>query len=258
MMLTIISPAKKLDYSQPEETQAFTQPLLLEHSEQLIKDLQQLSPEEVCSLMGLSDKLGALNYERFQEWQTPFSIDNAKQAVLAFKGDVYQGLDADNMNADELNWAQDNLRILSGLYGLLRPLDLMQPYRHEMGTKFANQRGANLYQFWGEIITDQLNKLFPASAKSVLVNLASNEYFKSVQSKNINAEIITPVFMDQKGDKYKIISFFAKRARGLMSAFIIKNKITDAEQLKTFNVDGYSFNSAMSDGNKWVFCRAEA
>jgi uncharacterized protein len=258
MMLTIISPAKKLDYSQPAKTQAFTQPLLLEHSEQLIKDLQRLSPEEVCSLMGLSDKLGALNYERFQEWQTPFSTDNAKQAVLAFKGDVYQGLDADNMNADELNWAQDNLRILSGLYGLLRPLDLMQPYRLEMGTKFANQRGANLYQFWGEIITDQLNKLFPASAKSVLVNLASNEYFKSVQPKNINAEIITPVFMDQKGDKYKIISFFAKRARGLMSAFIIKNKITDAEQLKAFNVDGYSFNSAMSDGNKWVFCRAES
>ena len=258
MMLTIISPAKKLDYSQPIETQAFTQPLLLEHSEQLIKDLQRLSPEEVCSLMGLSDKLGALNYERFQEWQTPFSIDNAKQAVLAFKGDVYQGLDADNMNAEELGWAQDNLRILSGLYGLLRPLDLMQPYRLEMGTKFVNQRGANLYQFWGDIITDQLNKLFPASAKSVLVNLASNEYFKSVQPKNINAEIITPVFMDQKGDKYKIISFFAKRARGLMSAFIIKNKITDAEQLKTFNVDGYSFNAAMSDGNKWVFCRAEA
>lgn len=258
MMLTIISPAKKLDYSQPSEAQTFTQPLLLEHSEQLLKDLRLLSPEDICSLMGLSDKLGALNYERFQEWQTPFSTDNAKQAILAFKGDVYQGLDADNMSADELSWAQDNLRILSGLYGLLRPLDLMQPYRLEMGTKFANQRGANLYQFWGDIITDQLNKLFPTSAKSVLVNLASNEYFKSVQPKNINAEIITPVFMDLKGDKYKIISFFAKRARGLMSAFIIKNKITDAEQLKTFNVDGYSFNSAMSEGNKWVFCRAEA
>lgn len=258
MMLTIISPAKKLDYSQPSEAQTFTQPLLLEHSEQLLKDLRLLSPEDICLLMGLSDKLGALNYERFQEWQTPFSTDNAKQAILAFKGDVYQGLDADNMSADELSWAQDNLRILSGLYGLLRPLDLMQPYRLEMGTKFANQRGANLYQFWGDIITAQLNKLFPTSAKSVLVNLASNEYFKSVQPKNINAEIITPVFMDQKGDKYKIISFFAKRARGLMSAFIIKNKITDAEQLKTFNVDGYSFNSAMSEGNKWVFCRAEA
>ncbi|MGB1327412.1 MAG: peroxide stress protein YaaA [Porticoccaceae bacterium] len=257
-MLTIISPAKKLDYSQLSEDRAHTQPLLLEHSEQLLKDLRLLSPKDICSLMGLSDKLGALNYERFQEWQTPFSTDNAKQAILAFKGDVYQGLDADNMNADELNWAQDNLRILSGLYGLLRPLDLMQPYRLEMGTKFANQRGANLYQFWGDIITNQLNKLLSASPKSVLINLASNEYFKSVQANNLNAEIITPVFMDQKGDKYKIISFFAKRARGLMSAFIIKNKITDAQQLKTFNVDGYSFNSAMSDGNKWVFCRAES
>lgn len=258
MMLTIISPAKKLDYSQPAEAQACTQPQLLKHSEQLLEDLRQLSPKDICSLMGLSDKLGALNYERFQAWQTPFSNENAKQAILAFKGDVYQGLDADNMSAEELGWAQDNLRILSGLYGLLRPLDLMQPYRLEMGTKFANQRGANLYQFWGEIITDQLNKLFPSSAKSVLVNLASNEYFKAVQSNNINAEIITPVFMDQKGDKYKIISFFAKRARGLMSAFIIKNKITDAEQLKTFDINGYSFNAAMSEGNKWVFCRAEA
>ena len=258
MMLTIISPAKKLDYSQLSEAQEFTQPLLLEHSEQLLNDLRLLSPDDICSLMGLSDKLGALNYQRFQEWQTPFSTDNAKQAILAFKGDVYQGLDAEHMSTDELNWAQDNLRILSGLYGLLRPLDLMQPYRLEMGTKFANERGGNLYQFWGEIITNQLNKLLSVSPKSVLINLASNEYFKSVQPKNLQADIITPVFMDQKGDKYKIISFFAKRARGLMSAFIIKNKITDVEQLKTFNVDGYSFNSAMSEGNKWVFCRAES
>jgi cytoplasmic iron level regulating protein YaaA (DUF328/UPF0246 family) len=258
MMLTIISPAKKLDYSQLSEAQEFTQPLLLEHSEQLLNDLRLLSPDDICSLMGLSDKLGALNYERFQEWQTPFSTDNAKQAILAFKGDVYQGLDAEHMSTDELNWAQDNLRILSGLYGLLRPLDLMQPYRLEMGTKFANERGGNLYQFWGEIITNQLNKLLSVSPKSVLINLASNEYFKSVQPKNLQADIITPVFMDQKGDKYKIISFFAKRARGLMSAFIIKNKITDVEQLKTFNVDGYSFNSAMSEGNKWIFCRAES
>ena len=185
MMLTIISPAKKLDYSQPSEAQTFTQPLLLEHSEQLLTDLRLLSPEDICSLMSLSDKLGALNYERFQEWQTPFSPDNAKQAILAFKGDVYQGLDADNMSADELSWAQDNLRILSGLYGLLRQLDLMQPYRLEMGTKFANKRGANRYQFWGDIITDQLNKLFPTSAKSVLVNLASNEYFQSVRKFHI-------------------------------------------------------------------------
>ena len=258
MMLTIISPAKKLDYSQLSEAQAYTQPLLLEHSEQLLNDLRLLSPKDICSLMGLSDKLGALNYERFQEWQTPFSTDNAKQAILAFKGDVYQGLDAENMSSEELNWAQDNLRILSGLYGLLRPLDLMQPYRLEMGTKFANNRGANLYQFWGDIITKQLNKLLSASPKSVLINLASNEYFKSVQSKNLDAEIITPVFMDQKGDKYKIISFFAKRARGLMSAFIIKNKISDPQQLKTFDIDGYKYNTAMSEGNKWVFCRDEA
>ena len=258
MMLTIISPAKKLDYSQPAEAHECSQPMLLEHSEQLLNDLRLLSPDDICSLMGLSDKLGALNFERFQEWQTPFSRENAKQAILAFKGDVYQGLDAENMSADELAWAQDNLRILSGLYGLLRPMDLMQPYRLEMGTKFANNRGANLYQFWGEIITNQLNKLLSASPKSVLINLASNEYFKSVKPKKLEADIITPIFMDQKNDKYKIISFFAKRARGLMSAFIIKNKITDAEQLKTFNVDGYSYNPAMSEGNKWIFCRAES
>jgi cytoplasmic iron level regulating protein YaaA (DUF328/UPF0246 family) len=258
MMLTIISPAKKLDYSQPAEAHECSQPMLLEHSEQLLNDLRLLSPDDICSLMGLSDKLGALNFERFQEWQTPFSRENAKQAILAFKGDVYQGLDAENMSADELAWAQDNLRILSGLYGLLRPMDLMQPYRLEMGTKFANNRGANLYQFWGEIITNQLNKLLSASPKSVLINLASNEYFKSVKPKKLEADIITPIFMDQKNDKYKIISFFAKRARGLMSAFIIKNKITDAEQLKTFNVDGYSYNPAMSEGNKWVFCRPDS
>jgi len=257
MLLTLISPAKKLDYSQPPQVQHHSQPQLLEHSQLLSEGLKHLSPQEICSLMGLSDKLGALNYERFQAWQTPFSLDNAKQAILAFKGDVYQGLDAQNMTPEELDWAQDRLRILSGLYGLLRPLDLMQPYRLEMGTKFANPRGSDLYQFWGNIITDELNKLLSASSKSVLVNLASNEYFKSLQQKTIQAEIVTPVFMDKKGDKFKIISFFAKRARGLMSAFIIKNRITEAEQLKGFEAAGYSFNAAMSEGNKWVFCRAQ-
>jgi len=257
MMLTIISPAKKLDYSRPLHLQNYSQPQLLEHSIELLEDLKTLSPQDICSLMGLSDKLGALNYERFQAWQTPFSPDNAKQAILAFKGDVYQGLDAQNMTAQELDWAQDKLRILSGLYGLLRPLDLMQPYRLEMSTKFANKRGANLYQFWGSMITDEINKLLAGSADSVLVNLASNEYFKSVQQKNIQGRIVTPVFMDKKGDKFKIISFFAKRARGLMSAFIIKNKITEVAQLKEFESDGYSFNAAMSEGDKWVFCRAQ-
>jgi len=256
-MLTIISPAKKLDYSQPAQIQHHSQPQLLQHSELLSKALKNLSPQAICSLMGLSDKLGALNYERFQAWQTPFSTDNAKQAILAFKGDVYQGLDAENMTTEALDWAQDNLRILSGLYGLLRPLDLMQPYRLEMGTKFANSRGSDLYQFWGDIITQKINDLLAVSANSVLVNLASNEYFKSVQHKNIQGEIVTPVFMDKKADKFKIISFFAKRARGLMSAFIIKNRITEVEQLKAFDSAGYSFNQAMSEGNKWVFCRAQ-
>ena len=201
--------------------------------------------------MSLSDKLGALNYQRFQEWQTPFTADNARPAVLAFKGDVYQGLDAENMSDEDLNWAQDHLRILSGLYGLLRPLDLMQAYRLEMGTKFANDRGADLYQFWGDLITTELNKM----KTPVLVNLASNEYFKSVQKKALKAQIITPVFMDKKNDKYKIVSFYAKKARGLMSRYIIKNRITDVEQIKNFDTDGYSFNSAMSEADKWVFVR---
>jgi cytoplasmic iron level regulating protein YaaA (DUF328/UPF0246 family) len=256
-MLTVISPAKKLDYSSPITSAAHTQPELLDHSQELLTGLKTLSPKDVCALMGLSDKLGALNYERFQEWQTPFTTENARPAVLAFKGDVYQGLDADNLSDKQLGWAQDNLRILSGLYGLLRPLDLMQPYRLEMGTKFANERGPDLYQFWGDIITGEINKLLAGSSDAVLLNLASNEYFKSVQPKNIKGRIVTPVFMDKKADKFKIISFFAKKARGLMSAFIIRNKITDVEKIKQFDVDGYSYNSALSEGDKWVFTREQ-
>lgn len=253
-MLTVISPAKKLDYSSTVETQAHTQPELLSHAKELLKGLKTLSPQDVCALMGLSDKLGALNYERFQEWRTPFDQKNARQAVLAFKGDVYQGLDAQSMSAGELAWAQDNLRILSGLYGLLRPLDLMQPYRLEMGTKYSNARGNDLYKFWGNIITDEINKVLVGKTP-VLLNLASNEYFKSVQTKDIKGQIISPQFMDKKDDKYKIISFYAKKARGLMSAYIIKNKITDVEKIKGFDSDGYSYNAAMSEGDKWVFTR---
>ena len=165
-MLVVISPAKKLDYSSSIEAPLLSQPALLDHAEELSIGLKALAPQDVSSLMHLSDKLGALNYERFQEWQTPFNADNARAAVLAFKGDVYQGLDADSMSAEDLHWAQDHLRILSGLYGVLRPLDLMQAYRLEMGTKFANKRGTNLYQFWGDIITNQLNKLLSSSPKS--------------------------------------------------------------------------------------------
>ena len=253
-MLTIISPAKKLDYRSSVTATAHTQPALLKHSQELLEGLKKLSPQDVCRLMGLSDKLGALNYERFQEWSAPFNEGNARQAVLAFKGDVYQGLGADSMSEAELQWAQDHLRILSGLYGILRPLDLMQAYRLEMGTKFSTQRGSDLYAFWGGIITAELNDLLKGS-DAVLLNLASNEYFKAIKQKNIHARIVTPIFMDYKTDKYKIISFFAKKARGLMSAFIINNKITCVDDIKAFNSSGYAFTEAMSEGDKWVFTR---
>ena len=250
-MLVVISPAKKLDYSSSIEAPLLSQPALLDHAEELSIGLKVLAPQDVSSLMHLSDKLGALNYERFQEWQTPFNANNARAAVLAFKGDVYQGLDADSMSAEDLHWAQDHLRILSGLYGVLRPLDLMQAYRLEMGTKFASQRGKDLYQFWGDIITAELNRV----ESSVLVNLASNEYFKSVHKKDISARIVTPVFMDKKDDKYKIISFYAKKARGLMSRYIIQNRITEIEQINQFDSDGYVYNAALSELDAPVFLR---
>ncbi len=250
-MLIVISPAKKLDYTSAVKSPLFTQPELLDHSQELLQGLKALAPQDVSSLMKLSDKLGALNFERFQEWRIPFTSTNARPAVLAFKGDVYQGLDAVSMSDEDLRWAQDHLRILSGLYGLLRPLDLMQAYRLEMGTKFANPRGADLYQFWGDIITTELNK----AEKAILINLASNEYFKSVHKKDIAARIITPVFMDKKNDSYKIISFYAKKARGLMSSYIIRNRISDAEQIKNFDADGYSYNAALSEADRWVFVR---
>ncbi len=250
-MLVVISPAKKLDYSSSVEAPLLSQPALLDHAQELSQGLKKLAPQDVSSLMHLSDKLGTLNYERFQEWQTPFNADNARAAVLAFKGDVYLGLDADNMSAADLHWAQDHLRILSGLYGVLRPLDLMQAYRLEMGTKFATPRGKDLYQFWGDIITGELNQL----ASSVLVNLASNEYFKAVRKKDITARIVTPVFMDMKDDKYKIISFYAKKARGMMSRYIIQNRITEIEQINQFDSDGYRYNAALSEADAPVFLR---
>ena len=207
--------------------------------------------------MGISEKLGDLNFGRFLNWQPEFTSDNAKQAVLAFKGDVYTGLDAEKLSEKELVWSQDHLRILSGLYGLLRPLDLMQPYRLEMGTKLPNKKGKNLYDFWGNKITDGLNQVLVETGSQVLVNLASNEYFKSVNRSNLNADVITPVFKDWKNGQYKIISFYAKKARGLMSRYIIKNKITDPEKLKQFDVAGYTYNAAMSSAREWIFTREE-
>ena len=254
MLVTIISPAKKLDYSPIEKNLDSTVPGLLAHSNELIKYLKSLNPQEVSSLMGLSDKLGALNYERFQEWETPFTKSNSKQAILAFKGDVYQGLDAESLSETELIWAQKHVRILSGLYGVLKPLDLMQAYRLEMGTKFPTNRGKNLYEFWNSIITDELNRTF-SSKKATLLNLASNEYFKSINSSELKANVITPIFMDRKNGKYKIISFFAKKARGLMTRYVIKNQIEDIADIQNFEEGGYSFKKEMSEDNKPVFCR---
>ena len=254
MFVTIISPAKKLDYSPVEKNLDSTIPSLLEHSNELVKDLKSLNPQEVSSLMSLSDKLGALNYERFQEWETPFTKSNSKQAILAFKGDVYQGLDAESLSETELIWAQKHVRILSGLYGILKPMDLMQPYRLEMGTKFATKRGQNLYDFWNSIITEELNKNF-SSDNTNLLNLASNEYFKSINVSELKANVISPVFMDKKNGKYKIISFFAKKARGLMTRYVIKNRIEDITDIQNFEEGGYFFSEAMSEDNKPVFCR---
>ena len=254
-MLIVISPAKTLDFETPPTVAEHSNPDFLDAAETLIEQLRELSPPQVAELMKISDKLGDLNFGRFLDWNRPFTPDNAKQAVLAFKGDVYTGLAAETLSKKDLQWAQKHLRILSGLYGLLRPLDLMQPYRLEMGTKFVNSRGKNLYEFWGSTITDALNAELQKDKKPVLVNLASNEYFKAVKPRELAAEVIVPVFKDWKGDKYKVISFYAKKARGLMAAYIIRNRITDVEDLKGFDDEGYVYNPAMSSAREWVFTR---
>ena len=255
-MLMIISPAKTLDYESPLATETYTQPDYLDDACELIDQLKELEPHQVSNLMSVSDKLGQLNAERFGNWHTPFTPDNARQAILAFKGDVYTGLDAESFSEDDFAFAQQHLRMLSGLYGLLKPLDLMQPYRLEMGTKFENKRGKDLYAFWGSKLTKTLNKLLAADDK-VLVNLASNEYFKSVQKKDIDGRLVTPQFKDWKNGQYKMISFYAKKARGLMCRYAIQNRITQADDLKGFNLEGYYFSEEQSDNNNWVFLRDE-
>jgi len=256
-MLLVVSPAKKLDFESPLATKKTSQPTLLEQSEILIERCLELSPEQIASLMKLSDKLAGLNAARFGEWSQPFTPDNARQAILAFNGDVYSGLDANSFTDEDFDFAQQHFRILSGLYGLLKPLDLMQAYRLEMGTKLDNIRGSNLYQFWGDIITNELNYALAAQGDKMLINLASNEYFKVVNKKVLNATIITPQFKDWKNGQYKMISFFAKKARGLMARYIIQNQITDSENIKAFDVAGYQFNSELTHGNEWVFTRKE-
>lgn len=256
-MLALISPAKTLDYESALPTDQHTLPRLLEHSQQLIDVSRKLSASEIASLMSVSDKIAQLNVARFRDWQTEFNFSNARQAIFAFKGDVYTGLDAYDLSAQDLEFAQTHLRMLSGLYGLLRPLDLMMPYRLEMGTKLANARGHNLYEFWGDQITQLVNADLAQANSELLVNLASDEYYKSVKESKVKAEIIKPVFLDQKNGKYKVISFYAKKARGLMARYIIQNQLNRAEDLKSFNTDGYYFDAASSMKGELVFKRDE-
>jgi cytoplasmic iron level regulating protein YaaA (DUF328/UPF0246 family) len=257
-MLTVISPAKSLDFENPVPSIKTTQPRFLKQSQMMIEQIKQLAPQDIAQLMKLSDKLSVLNYDRYQAFETPFTKNNAKAAVFAFKGDVYQGLDAETLSVEELNFAQNHLRILSGLYGVLKPLDLIQAYRLEMGIKFPNKSGKNLYEFWGDTLNQSIQKELDKSDSSILINLASNEYFKAVKAKQLTSKIITPIFKDYKNGQYKIISFFAKRARGLMSRYIIQNEINQPEGLKEFDLAGYKLDSKLSQNNELLFTRKQS
>ena len=254
-MLLLISPAKTLDFDSKAQTSTFTQCQFLQDSQLLINDLRQLDNSDVSALMKISAQLGELNSKRFKHWQLPFTLENAKQALLAFKGDVYTGLAAEEFSSKDLQFAQQHLRILSGLYGLLRPLDLIQAYRLEMGTKFSNPRGKNLYNFWDNTLTEAINQRLNQETDGVVLNLASNEYFKAVKTKNLQGKVITPVFKDLKNGQYKIISFYAKKARGMMAAYVIKNRLTDAKQIKHFDTAGYEFQASLASDVDWVFTR---
>ncbi len=254
-MLTVISPAKTLDYETAVKIKKHTQPLFADRSAELIDILAEYSPKRLSKLMGVSDKLAELNVNRYAQWTPKATKENARQCLLAFKGDVYVGMNAQSFKESDFAFAQDHLRILSGLYGVLRPLDLMQPYRLEMGTKLKNEHGNDLYDFWGSTITQDLNKQLKKNKDDVLLNLASNEYFKSVQIGLLDANVIAPVFKDKKNGKYKIISFFAKKARGAMSGWVIRKKITDPKKLEKFTELGYRYSPDESTQKNPVFLR---
>jgi cytoplasmic iron level regulating protein YaaA (DUF328/UPF0246 family) len=256
-MLIVISPAKSLDFKTPPVISDFTNPELLGESEKLVGRLKTMSPKKLSDLMGISKDLGELNFQRFQSWHVPFTPENAKQAILAFSGDVYQGLNAATLSKEKLELAQSKLRILSGLYGVLKPLDLIQPYRLEMGTKLKYYKSKDLYSFWNPLITKKVNEAVSESGSKVLINLASNEYFKSIDGKKLKAEIVTPDFKEFKNGNYTMISFFAKRARGLMSRFIIENNISDPSDLLAFESENYSFNARLSKPENPVFTREQ-
>jgi uncharacterized protein len=257
-MLMLLSPAKSLDYETPPTTKRHTLPQFLNESEALIEVLKPYTPAQIASLMDLSDALSQLNVARYAAWSTKFSSENSKQAVLAFNGDVYEGLDAASLNEAQLDWAQDHLAILSGLYGILRPLDWMQPYRLEMGTRLANPRGKDLYAWWGDALAQHLNQVLADQGSDLLVNLASQEYFKAVKRKALKARVIECVFEDQKAGGYKVISFHAKRARGLMARHIITHQIEREQDLQGFDAEGYAYAPSVSEPGRLVFRRQAA
>ena len=251
----LLSPAKALDYETPPHVSTHSQPLFVRQATQLIGLLREKSPQEIATLMDLSDPLAGLNVARYHAWTPSFTTQNAKPAVLAFNGDVYEGLDARSLSEQDLAWAQDHVCILSGLYGVLRPMDLMQPYRLEMGTRLATPKGKNLYQFWGTQIADYLNQRAAADASPLIVNLASEEYFKSVDRKALKPDVVTCVFEELKAGQYKVISFMAKRARGLMVRYAIAHRATGVDELKGFDLEGYAFVPAASEDHRLVFRR---
>lgn len=249
-MICIISPSKKQDFSSGT-CEAFTQTRQIENSIELVNVLRGKSEVQIAKLMSLSEKLAKLNFDRFQNFVTPFNLNNAKQALLAFKGDVYSGIDAPSLSTDDLAFAQEKVRMLSGLYGVVRPMDLIQPYRLEMGTKLINGKGKNLYEYWGSDISSLLN----ADEDELIINLASNEYFKSIDKKSLKATILNVAFKEKKGGVYKVIGIFAKRARGLMVNYMIRNRLNSPEGLKDFTDEGYQYSDEFSDNSTWVFTR---
>lgn len=256
-MLLVISPAKTLDYTSAYPPVAVTTPAFLPQATALNALCRQLTPAALASLMQISDKLAALNVARFAEWQPTVDAPQARPAIFAFKGDVYTGLDVDSLSAEDLAYAQSVLCMLSGLYGLLRPLDAMWPYRLEMGSRLANPAGKDLYAFWGGQITEALNQRLAVQAEPVLINLASQEYFDAVQPAQLKARIVSPVFEDEKNGRYKIISFHAKKARGLMTRFVVQGRLTRPEQLLDFTLGGYAYAPEVSTADRPVFRRAE-
>jgi uncharacterized protein len=254
-MILVISPAKTLYEKCPVQLENYSIPVFLPEAEKIVSVMRKKKPAQLARLMDISSKLAELNHHRFQKWTLPFTPQNSWQAVLMFNGDVYQGLKAESFSEAEFETAQAHLRILSGLHGLLKPLDLIQPYRLEMGTDISIARKKNLYEFWKTKVTAKLNQELTETGQKELINLASNEYFSAVDTKKLKARIITPSFKEHKDGQYQMISFFAKKARGLMSRFIIQNQITDPEEIKAFDLEGYFYNNQLSKGDNWVFTR---